>query len=97
MFFISVCNSNYSSNLQVEYCYENGEIAFKDGALIAADAILHATGFKYDFPFLNTKGIDTTDDNGVHPFYKHVFPPQLAPALSFIGIYQTGLVLILFL
>lgn len=26
------------------------------------------------------------DDNCVGPLYKHVFPPQLAPSLSFIGL-----------
>ncbi|CDP07973.1 unnamed protein product [Coffea canephora] len=72
---------------EVEYCYENGEIASKkDGAFVDADIILHCTGYKYDFPFLNTKGIITIDDNRVDPLYKHVFPPQFAPTLSFVGI-----------
>lgn len=31
-------------------------------------------------------GIVTVDDNRVGPLYKHVFPPELAPFLSFIGI-----------
>ena len=28
----------------------------------------------------------TVDDNRVGPLYKHVFPPALAPSLSFIGL-----------
>ncbi|KAL3536995.1 hypothetical protein ACH5RR_000361 [Cinchona calisaya] len=77
---------NLWQHLEVDYCFENGEIAFKNGALVAADIILHCTGYKFDFPFLKTNGIVTVDDNRVGPLYKHVFPPQLAPSLSFVGI-----------
>lgn len=28
----------------------------------------------------------TVDDNRVGPLYKHVFPPLLAPGLSFVGL-----------
>jgi hypothetical protein len=38
------------------------------------------------------------DDNCVGPLYKHVFPPQLAPSLSFLGIpwkVSTGIDLLL--
>lgn len=42
--------------------------------------------YKYYFPFLDTKGEVTVDDNRVGPLYKHVFPPALAPGLSFIGL-----------
>ncbi|KAF2535187.1 hypothetical protein F2Q68_00019632 [Brassica cretica] len=47
---------------------------------------MHCTGYKYHFPFLETNGSVTVDDNRVGPLYKHVFPPELAPWLSFIGI-----------
>ncbi|CAA7034233.1 unnamed protein product [Microthlaspi erraticum] len=40
----------------------------------------------YHFPFLETNGEVTVDDNCVGPLYKHVFPPALAPSLSFVGI-----------
>ncbi|KAJ9685458.1 hypothetical protein PVL29_017482 [Vitis rotundifolia] len=43
-------------------------------------------GYKYHFPFIETNGIVTIDDNRVGPLYKHVFPPRLAPWLSFIGL-----------
>ncbi|KAL2940412.1 Flavin-containing monooxygenase FMO GS-OX-like 5 [Bienertia sinuspersici] len=42
--------------------------------------------YKYCFPFLHTNGVVTVDDNRVGPLYKHVFPPALAPSLSFVGI-----------
>ncbi|KAL3536993.1 hypothetical protein ACH5RR_000359 [Cinchona calisaya] len=83
---ISKLTQNMWQHSKIEYCYENGEIAFEDGALVAADIILHCTGYKYDFPFLKTNGIITIEDNRVGPLYKHVFPPQLAPTLSFVGI-----------
>ena len=37
-------NPNFASAHQIEYCHENGEVAFEDGALIAADVIIHCTG-----------------------------------------------------
>ncbi|KAL2943589.1 Flavin-containing monooxygenase FMO GS-OX-like 2 [Bienertia sinuspersici] len=54
--------------------------------MILADVIIHCTGYKYCFPFLHTGGVVTNDDNRVGPLYKHVFPPTLAPSLSFVGI-----------
>ncbi|KAJ9685466.1 hypothetical protein PVL29_017487 [Vitis rotundifolia] len=42
--------------------------------------------YKYHFPFIETNGIVTIDDNRVGPLYKHVFPPRLAPWLSFNGL-----------
>lgn len=42
--------------------------------------------YKYHFPFLETNGIVTVDDNRVGPLYKHIFPPAFAPSLSFVGL-----------
>ncbi|KFK40581.1 hypothetical protein AALP_AA2G014700 [Arabis alpina] len=42
--------------------------------------------YKYHFPFLDTNGIVTVDNNRVEPLYKHIFPPTLSPWLSFVGI-----------
>ena len=47
---------------------------------------LHVHRYKYRYPFLETNGIVTVDKNHVGPLYSHVFPPRLAPWLSFIGI-----------
>ncbi|KAM2504214.1 hypothetical protein PS1_038155 [Malus domestica] len=55
-------------------------------SIVRADIILHCTGYKYHFPFLEINGIVTMDDNRVGPLYKHIFPPSLAPALSFVGL-----------
>ncbi|KAJ8447321.1 hypothetical protein Cgig2_013098 [Carnegiea gigantea] len=67
---------------------EDGTIEFQDGSSVQASIILHCTGYKYEVPFLKTNGIVTIDDNRVGPLYKHVFPPQLAPRLSFVGLPQ---------
>ncbi|KAK7252669.1 hypothetical protein RIF29_36781 [Crotalaria pallida] len=61
-------------------------VVFRDGKAIVADFIVHCTGYKYDFPFLETNGAVTVDDNRVGPLYQHVFPPELAPWLSFVGL-----------
>ncbi|KAF5772514.1 putative flavin monooxygenase, FAD/NAD(P)-binding domain superfamily [Helianthus annuus] len=70
----------------IESANEDGTISFPHGFKISADIILHCTGYKYHFPFLDTQGIVTVDDNRVGPLYKHVFPPSLAPWLSFVGL-----------
>lgn len=73
----------------IERAEEDGTVAFQDGSRLKADAIVHCTGYKYNFPFLGktdaTAGI-YVDDNRVGPLYKHVFPPKLAPHISFIGL-----------
>ncbi|RDX63631.1 Flavin-containing monooxygenase FMO GS-OX5, partial [Mucuna pruriens] len=65
---------------------DDGSITFQDGSSIFADTIIHCTGYKYYFPFLETNGMVTVEDQCVGPLYKHIFPPALAPSLSFIGI-----------
>ncbi|XP_062026116.1 flavin-containing monooxygenase FMO GS-OX-like 4 [Rosa rugosa] len=65
---------------------EDGSAIFPDGSVVHADIILQCTGYIYDFPFLETNGTVTVDDNRVGPLYKHVFPPALAPSLSFVGL-----------
>ncbi|KAL6550199.1 hypothetical protein OROMI_020687 [Orobanche minor] len=66
--------------------HKDGTITFQDGNVIYADVILHCTGYKYHFPFLQTNGTVTVEDNRVGPLYKHIFPPTLAPWLSFVGL-----------
>jgi hypothetical protein len=41
--------------------------------------------YRYYYPFLDTKGL-VTAANIVKPVYQHVFPPSLAPSLSFVGL-----------
>ncbi|XP_062201165.1 flavin-containing monooxygenase FMO GS-OX-like 3 isoform X2 [Phragmites australis] len=65
---------------------DNGNVVFQDGSSIKADVIMHCTGYLYDFPFLGNDSTITVDDNCVDPLYKHVFPPEVAPQLSFIGL-----------
>ncbi|KAH9313939.1 hypothetical protein KI387_022566, partial [Taxus chinensis] len=70
----------------IESLNQDGAVNFQDGTSIVANSIIHCTGYSYHFPFLDTKGIVTVNDNCVGPLYEHVFPPLLAPSLSFIGI-----------
>ena len=72
--------------LQIESARKDGSIIFQNGKVVQADTIVHCTGYKYHFPFLNTNGYITVEDNCVGPLYKHLFPPALAPTLSFIGL-----------
>ncbi|KAI3895360.1 hypothetical protein MKW92_027798 [Papaver armeniacum] len=70
----------------VKSAHEDGTIVFSDGSLSPVDVIVHCTRYKYYFPFLEINNIVAVDDSCVGPLYKHIFPPMLAPTLSFIGI-----------
>ncbi|XP_037410862.1 flavin-containing monooxygenase FMO GS-OX-like 8 isoform X2 [Triticum dicoccoides] len=86
--------AKYSTNLhlrlEVERLCEDGRVAFKDGggssSSVAADTVIYCTGYNYSFPFLDTGGAVAVDDNRVGPLFEHVFPPSLAPSLSFVGL-----------
>uniref|UniRef100_A0A0D6QSY5 Flavin-containing monooxygenase n=1 Tax=Araucaria cunninghamii TaxID=56994 RepID=A0A0D6QSY5_ARACU len=79
---------NMQAHSTVKYLDEDGTVVFNDGSSVIADSIIHCTGYSYSFPFLDTNGIVTVDNNRVGPLYEHIFPPQLAPSLSFVGIPQ---------
>ncbi|KAM7508780.1 hypothetical protein LguiA_019233 [Lonicera macranthoides] len=85
-------HDNMWQHSKINYVDEDGTVAFEDGFSIQADTIFHCTGYKFHFPFLKTKGIVSVEDNRVGPLYKHVFPPQLAPRLSFIGLPQKAII-----
>ncbi|KAG9452377.1 hypothetical protein H6P81_005281 [Aristolochia fimbriata] len=77
---------NVWQHLMIESVNEDGSVIFLNGTSTFADTILHCTGYKYHFPFMEIDKIVTVEDNRVGPLYKHVFPPSLAPWLSFIGL-----------
>ncbi|XP_020169034.1 flavin-containing monooxygenase FMO GS-OX-like 8 [Aegilops tauschii subsp. strangulata] len=83
-------SANLHLRLEVERLCEDGRVAFKDGggssSSVAADTVIYCTGYSYSFPFLETGGAVTVDDNRVGPLFEHVFPPSLAPSLSFVGV-----------
>ncbi|KAJ7982335.1 Flavin-containing monooxygenase [Quillaja saponaria] len=85
-------HDNIWLHYMVERVHGDRLVAFKDGSSVYADVIFHCTGYKYHYPFLETNGIVTVVDNCVGPLYKHVFPPALAPWLSFIGIPQKAVI-----
>ncbi|XP_051121808.1 flavin-containing monooxygenase FMO GS-OX-like 4 [Andrographis paniculata] len=70
----------------IKSVHRDGTVAFNDQTEVGADVIIHCIGYKYHFPFLKTDGIVNVEDNRVGPLYKHVFPPTLAPWLSFVGL-----------
>ncbi|KAF6152409.1 hypothetical protein GIB67_038032 [Kingdonia uniflora] len=70
----------------IDSAHDDGTVVFQDGSSALIDVILHCTGYKYNFPFLETSNIVDIDDNRVGPLYQHIFPPFLAPWLSFVGL-----------
>ncbi|KAE8734468.1 Flavin-containing monooxygenase FMO GS-OX-like 3 [Hibiscus syriacus] len=78
--------NNAWQHSMIECAHKDGKVVFKDGTTVDADVIIHCTGYKYHYPFLKSNGVVTVDDNRVGPLYKHVFPPSLAPWLSFVGL-----------
>ncbi|RLN34081.1 flavin-containing monooxygenase FMO GS-OX-like 8 [Panicum miliaceum] len=61
-------------------------MGFSDFQFVAADVVVYCTGYVYSFPFLDTGGAVTVEDNRVGPLFEHTFPPALAPSLSFLGV-----------
>ncbi|KAK1408851.1 hypothetical protein QVD17_40947 [Tagetes erecta] len=78
--------NNMWQHSKINCINKDGKVVFEDGLFLEADIIFHCTGYKLHFPFLKTNGIVNIQDKRIGPLYKHVFPPQLAPNLSFIGI-----------
>ncbi|KAH1080836.1 hypothetical protein J1N35_020597 [Gossypium stocksii] len=76
----------------IECAHEDGKVVFQDGSIVEAEVIIHCTGYRFHLPFLKSNGIVTVDDNRVGPLYKHIFPPSLAPWLSFVGLNYRALV-----
>ncbi|KAL6880328.1 hypothetical protein ACP4OV_011893 [Aristida adscensionis] len=79
-------HSNVHLHLQIDRLCEDGRVAFADGSSVVADAVVYCTGYDDSFPFLDTGGVVTVDDNRIGPLFEHIFPPALAPALSFVGL-----------
>ncbi|KAL6880331.1 hypothetical protein ACP4OV_011896 [Aristida adscensionis] len=77
---------------QIDRVCEDGRVVFAGGGCVVADAVIYCTGYTYSFPFLDTGGVVTVDDNRVGQLFKHAFPPALAPSLSFVGIQRKVLV-----
>ncbi|RLM86105.1 flavin-containing monooxygenase FMO GS-OX-like 8 [Panicum miliaceum] len=69
---------------QIDCLCEDGQVVFADGSGVVADA--QGEKYDYSFPFLDTAGLVTVDDNHVGPLFEHTFPPALAPLLSFVGV-----------
>ncbi|KAK9076427.1 hypothetical protein SSX86_004761 [Deinandra increscens subsp. villosa] len=86
---VKVAKSNEFNNMWQHSkinCIKDDTVIFEDGFSLDADIICHCTGYQLHFPFLKTNGIISIQDKRIGPLYKHVFPPQLAPNLSFVGI-----------
>ncbi|XBH59441.1 hypothetical protein VPH35_080716 [Triticum aestivum] len=73
---------------RIRRLHADGHVEFVDGSSVAADTVIYCTGYTYSFPFLDTGGAVTVSDSGyvVGPLFEHVFPPSLAPSLSFVGV-----------
>ena len=79
-------HDNLHLHLQIDCLCEDGQVMFADGSCVVADSIIYCTGYDFSFPFLDTGGLVTVDDNRVGPLFEHTFPPSLAPSLSFVGV-----------
>ncbi|XP_023643007.1 flavin-containing monooxygenase FMO GS-OX2 isoform X1 [Capsella rubella] len=89
-------HSNLWVHSEIDTAHEDGSIVFKNGKVVYADSIVYCTGYKYYFPFLDTNGYMSIDENRIEHLYKHVFPPALAPGLSFVGLPGMGIQFVMF-
>ncbi|ESQ29133.1 hypothetical protein EUTSA_v10023900mg, partial [Eutrema salsugineum] len=58
--------TNIWMHSMIERVHEDGSVVFQNGKTILADVIMHCTGYKYHFPFLETNGSVNVDDNCVN-------------------------------
>ncbi|KAK9051766.1 hypothetical protein SSX86_028394 [Deinandra increscens subsp. villosa] len=77
---------NIWQHMKIKRLFNEGTVLFEDGDSIVADVILHCTGYQFHFPFLRTNDMVHVDNNRVGPLYKHVFSPEHAPRLAFVGL-----------
>ncbi|MGW3144780.1 MULTISPECIES: flavin-containing monooxygenase [Streptomyces] len=62
---------------------EDRKLRFADGQTVEADAIVHCTGYRISYPFLDREHVGDGDD--APPLYHQVVPPQ-TEGLYFIGL-----------
>lgn len=65
--------------------FTEDEAIFVDGERRKIDAIIYCTGYKMSFPFLSIDCGICTNDEYVHPLYKHIFNIN-HPTMAFIGL-----------
>ncbi|MFF9909286.1 flavin-containing monooxygenase [Streptomyces sp. NPDC013457] len=63
---------------------DGGRVTFTDGSVEEADAIVHCTGFRMDFPFLPA-GCPTSEEHGAVRLYRRVVAPERT-GLYFVGL-----------
>ncbi len=61
------------------------EVCFEDGTSLPVDAIIHATGYKTTFPFIDRSLFEVKD--GQASLYRRMIPPSL-PGLFMVGLVQ---------
>ncbi|HVL56296.1 MAG TPA: NAD(P)-binding domain-containing protein [Burkholderiaceae bacterium] len=62
-----------------------GRVEFDDGSVERIDVIIHATGYRTTFPFLDPALFAVTEE--VPALYRRMMPPHL-PGLFFVGLLQ---------
>lgn len=65
-------------------CSSSGELQFEGGISEACDVLLWATGYRFQFPFLDSSVL-SVEDNCVSPLYKHLFH-EAHPSLVVLGL-----------
>ena len=72
---------------------EPGRVHFEGGGSARVDSIVWCTGYHYSFPWLDLGGDPAMGGPGpalggdcVEALYRHVFLPEHAPELSFVGV-----------
>ncbi|KAK9808000.1 hypothetical protein WJX73_002005 [Symbiochloris irregularis] len=76
---------NLTRSPMVARLTKDGRSIFEDGKEWQPDSIVYCTGYKYAYPFLPSNLLDIEDFRVGH-LYNHIFHPEYAPTLSFIGL-----------
>ena len=61
---------------------------FVDGATERVDAVVFATGYLIEFPFLSPELVEVHPETNRVDLYRQILPPRLSHTLGFVGVVQ---------
>lgn len=76
---------NLSRSVMVTQLTADGRAIFQGGHEWRPEAIVYCTGYRYAYPWLPA-GVVDIEEGRVSHLYNHIFPPQHAPTLAFVGL-----------
>jgi dimethylaniline monooxygenase (N-oxide forming) len=68
--------------------WSEDSVHFADGATERVDAVVFATGYLIEFPFLSPELVEVHPETNRVDLYRQILPPRLPHTLGFVGVVQ---------